>query len=95
VGHDSGLTHVAAALGRPTIVLFGPTRVSRWAPRGPHVRVVSTGLPCAPCSDYGQRVCPLGARRCLDELPAVSVVDALLALTSVSGSPELIAERAE
>lgn len=95
VGHDSGLTHVAAALGRPTVVLFGPTRVSRWAPRGPHVRVVSMELPCSPCSDYGQRACPLGARRCLDELPAVSVVEALLALTSVSGSPELIAERAE
>jgi heptosyltransferase-3 len=44
VGHDSGLTHLAAALERPTVVLFGPTDPRRWAPRGP-VKVLSGG-PC-------------------------------------------------
>jgi ADP-heptose:LPS heptosyltransferase len=45
VGHDSGLTHLAAALHVPTIALFGPTDPRRWAPRGPHVKVVS-GASC-------------------------------------------------
>jgi hypothetical protein len=45
VGHDSGLTHLAAALHRPTIAAFGPTSLARWAPWGGHVRVV-TGEPC-------------------------------------------------
>ncbi len=45
VGHDSGLTHLAAALQRPTIALFGPTDIDRWAPRGTNVSIL-TGEPC-------------------------------------------------
>lgn len=45
VGHDSGLTHLAAALHRPTVALFGPTDAARWAPRGPSVRILK-GKPC-------------------------------------------------
>lgn len=45
VGHDSGLTHLAAALHVPTVALFGPTESRRWAPCGSHVTVL-TGEPC-------------------------------------------------
>ena len=45
IGHDSGLTHLAAALAVPTIALFGPTDAGRWAPRGANVEVLS-GSPC-------------------------------------------------
>jgi heptosyltransferase III len=40
VGHDSGLTHLAAALRRPTVAIFGPTDPDIWKPRGEHVTVV-------------------------------------------------------
>lgn len=40
VGNDSGITHLAAALGRPTVALFGPTDPAVWAPRGEHVTIV-------------------------------------------------------
>jgi heptosyltransferase III len=40
IGNDSGITHLAAAVGCPTIVLFGPTNPIVWAPRGDHVTVV-------------------------------------------------------
>jgi ADP-heptose:LPS heptosyltransferase len=40
IGHDSGLTHLAAALGRPTVAIFGPTDPEIWGPRGEHVTVV-------------------------------------------------------
>jgi ADP-heptose:LPS heptosyltransferase len=43
VGHDSGLTHLAATLHVPTLALFGPTAISRWAPRGRHVTVLTGG----------------------------------------------------
>lgn len=39
VGNDSGITHLAAALGTPTDALFGPTDPAQWSPRGPHVRI--------------------------------------------------------
>lgn len=40
VGNDSGVTHLAAALGVPTIAVFGPTDPEVWAPIGTHVQVV-------------------------------------------------------
>jgi ADP-heptose:LPS heptosyltransferase len=40
VGNDSGVTHLAAAAGVPTVALFGPTDSRVWAPRGPRVRVI-------------------------------------------------------
>jgi heptosyltransferase III len=40
VGHDTGVAHLAAALGVPTVALFGPTDAAIWAPLGEHVRVI-------------------------------------------------------
>ncbi len=39
IGNDSGVTHLAAAVGCPTVALFGPTNPRVWAPRGEHVWV--------------------------------------------------------
>ncbi len=41
IGNDSGITHLAAAVGTPVIALFGPTDPAVWAPRGERVRVVA------------------------------------------------------
>jgi heptosyltransferase III len=40
VGNDSGVSHLAAAVGTPTVALFGPTSPAVWAPVGPRVRIV-------------------------------------------------------
>ena len=42
IGNDSGVTHLAAALGTPTIAIFGPTCGQVWAPRGSHVQVIQS-----------------------------------------------------
>lgn len=39
IGNDSGITHLAAAVGTPVLALFGPTDPEVWAPRGPNVRI--------------------------------------------------------
>jgi ADP-heptose:LPS heptosyltransferase len=40
LGNDSGISHLAAALGVPVVALFGPTDPDRWAPRGGHVHIL-------------------------------------------------------
>jgi len=41
IGNDSGITHLAAAVGTRVVALFGPTNPDVWAPRGPNVRVIA------------------------------------------------------
>lgn len=43
LGHDSGISHLAGALGRPTLVLWGQTSEAVWAPRNPQVRILKGG----------------------------------------------------
>jgi heptosyltransferase-2 len=43
VGNDSGITHLSAAVGTPTVAVFGPASLSVWEPRGERVRVVHFG----------------------------------------------------
>jgi len=45
VGNDSGITHLAAALGVRTVALFGPTDPEVWGPRGPNVRIINAPEP--------------------------------------------------
>ncbi|MDP1827186.1 MAG: glycosyltransferase family 9 protein [Archangium sp.] len=67
IGNDSGLVHVAGAMGRPALAIFGPTSVKRWGPRAPGV-AVTLNLDCAPCTNHGGRTCPLGHHDCLQKL---------------------------
>ena len=75
VGGDTGLVHCARALGRRTLVLFGPTDPSRhvW---GRHQEPIRLGLDCQPCHDHGPERCPLGHLNCLNLLSAVAVAEA-------------------
>lgn len=43
VGHDTGITHLAAALGVPTLVLWGPSKESVWRPQGPGIVLLRAG----------------------------------------------------
>lgn len=75
VGNDSGVSHLAALLGVPTTVLFGPTDPAVWAPRGRRVTVLAGRIPCAPCGRERMRTC--GDRRCLAGITVERVLDAL------------------
>jgi ADP-heptose:LPS heptosyltransferase len=46
IGHDSGLSHLAACLGIPSLLFFGPTNPSQWAPQGEHVAVMGNVCQC-------------------------------------------------
>ena len=75
VSNDSGLLHVAAALGTPAIGIFGPTSPWHWAPLNPLAATIEmTGeLPCRPCH---KPVCRLGHHRCMREIAPETVLAA-------------------
>jgi heptosyltransferase-2 len=88
VANDSGPMHLAAALGIPTVGLFGPTSPGLgFSPRGEAAAHIHLGLDCSPCSKHGQRVCWRRERHCLLELGPRQVLDELDRLISLRDQP--------
>ena len=88
VSNDSGLMHVAAALGVPQVAVFGSTSPVHTPPLNPRAQVLwlkdELQLDCAPCFD---RVCRFGHTRCLSGVSAQRA-DAALALALAEPAPE-------
>jgi heptosyltransferase-2 len=74
ISNDSGLMHIAAAIGTPTIGIFGPTSPYHWAPLNGLASTVQTKtvVPCRPCH---RPVCTMNEHRCMRDIPASDVVE--------------------
>ncbi len=81
VATDTGAMHLAAAMGRPTLALFGPTSPRRTGPYGQGHRVLRLGLDCQPCF---KRRCE--QPRCLGELAPGQVAENALAMLAQAGA---------
>ena len=86
VTNDTGPMHVAAALGKPLVALFGPTEPRRTGPYGQLENVMRLNLPCSPCL---KSVCHFEKpEECLRALTPAHVLRHIDALTSSSYFPE-------
>ncbi len=67
VTNDSGLMHLAAAVGSRPVAIFGPTSpLLGFAPAAEGAVVLTLGLGCSPCSYHGNKPCRLDRRYCMD-----------------------------
>ncbi len=85
VSNDSGLLHVSAAIGTPTVGIFGPTSPWHWAPLNPIAATIETQttVPCRPCHKPD---CALQHHRCMRDIPAARVLDAVQRALSLASA---------
>ena len=78
VAGDTGLMHMANAVGTPVIALYGPgVEQFGFFPWQAAARVLERDLPCRPCSAHGSARCPLGHHLCLRDITPLDVVQSL------------------
>jgi heptosyltransferase-2 len=86
VGNDSGLTHLAEAVGVPAVALFGPTvEAFGYYPALPASKTVETDISCRPCSRNGARPCPRGTQECMTGIGVDTVESAVLDMLTGTG----------
>ncbi len=78
LGNDSGVTHLAAAVGTPVVAVFGPTDPRVWGPRGRRVVVLRGQQECAPCTRETASRCT--SRRCLEGVEVGQVLEAVVSI---------------
>lgn len=88
VGNDSGLSHVAAAVGTPTLMIFGPTSERVLGSLPANARSIRSGLPCEPCWTGARLHACAGRVDCLAQLSVDRVEAEVRRLLFTSARPE-------
>ena len=73
VGNDSGPMHLAAAVGCPTLSLWGPTEPGKWAPRGAKHRHIRRMERCSGCEYWEPHKCLRATHACMEAIPVEEV----------------------
>lgn len=87
IGNNSGITHLAAAHGVPTVCIFaGSHQRTEWRPLGASARTLSRAIGCSPCNLHRTRNCPY-AKACLRDISPEEVCAQVLAAMAEAPAP--------
>jgi len=82
ISNDSGVMHLSAAVGTPTVGLFGPTHpVLGFSPLGDNCRALTIGEMCSPCSKHGAAECYREERFCFSKMSDEMILNAVREIT--------------
>jgi histidinol-phosphate phosphatase family protein len=95
VANDSGLMHLASAVGTPVVAVFGPTHPSLgFAPQGQFDRVADVDEYCRPCSLHGKKPCFRDKHHCFERIsPDRVAAEASEMLAQITGEKGLLVDR--
>jgi heptosyltransferase-2 len=86
ISNDSGLMHIAAAIGTPTMGIFGPTSPYLWAPLNGLAATVQTKTP-PPCEPCQRTICTMNDHACMRTIAASEVVAVAEQVLADTGAP--------
>lgn len=82
IGNDSGITHIAAAVGTPVIAIYGATDPEVWGPRGVRVRILYNKAHCSPCLPDNRRSC--FSQICFEDITVENVIHEIKKIINTS-----------
>ena len=95
VANDSGLMHLAAALGIPVVAIFGPTHpMLGFAPLGDNIKIICDNVPCSPCSLHGEKPCRMPQKYCFENITPERIKDNVLDLLDEVNRSQILREAA-
>jgi len=79
ISNDSGLMHIAAALHKPLVAIYGPTSPNFTPPLADNARIVQINVDCGPCF---QRTCPENHHRCMQDIKSQRIIELIIKMTT-------------
>jgi heptosyltransferase II len=96
VANDSGLMHLAVALGTPAIAIFGPTHPDLgFAPLGSHDKIICDHVACSPCSLHGEKKCRMPEKYCFQDITPERLYNVIKELINETSRGQILREASQ
>jgi heptosyltransferase II len=96
VANDSGLMHLAVALGTPAVAIFGPTHPDLgFSPLGSRDKIICDHVACSPCSLHGEKKCRMPEKYCFQNITPERLQEVIKELMDEAGRGQILRETSQ